>query len=97
MPSSVPPAVSKSFAALIPAILTLTIFLIVRIIFTFTPWGNIHDFIFQIVQAPLTSLGKGIIPTIYSNICNSVTLVFRFARTNYSKFCIRPNMEYTFS
>lgn len=64
MPSSVPPAVSKSFAALIPAILTLTIFLIVRIIFTFTPWGNIHDFIFQIVQAPLTSLGKGIIPTI---------------------------------
>lgn len=37
MPSSVPPAVSKSFAALIPAILTLTIFLIVRIIFTFTP------------------------------------------------------------
>ena len=64
MPSSVPPAASKSFAALIPAILTLTIFLIVRIIFTFTPWGNIHDFIFQIVQAPLTSLGKGIIPTI---------------------------------
>ncbi len=64
MPASVPPAVSKSFAALIPAILTLTIFLIVRIIFTFTPWGNIHDFVFQIVQAPLTSLGKGIIPTI---------------------------------
>ena len=64
MPASVPPAVSKSFAALIPAILTLTIFLIVRIIFTFTSWGNIHDFVFQIVQAPLTSLGKGIIPTI---------------------------------
>ncbi len=64
MPASVPPAVSKSFAALIPAILTLTIFLIVRIVFTFTPWGNIHDFVFQIVQAPLTSLGKGIIPTI---------------------------------
>ena len=64
MPASVPPAVSKSFAALIPAILTLTIFLMVRIVFTFTPWGNIHDFVFQIVQAPLTSLGKGIIPTI---------------------------------
>lgn len=64
MSASVPPAVSKSFAALIPAILTLTIFLMVRIVFTFTPWGNIHDFVFQIVQAPLTSLGKGIIPTI---------------------------------
>lgn len=64
MPPSVPPAVSKSFSALIPATLTLTIFLVIRGIFTFTPWGNAHDFIFQIIQAPLTNLGKGLIPTI---------------------------------
>lgn len=64
MPDQVPPAVAKSFAALVPAVLTLTIFLAIRGIFTFTPWGNVHDFVFQIVQAPLTSLGKGIIPTI---------------------------------
>lgn len=64
MPPTVPPAVSKSFAALIPAVLTLTIFLVLRIVFTFTPWGNIHDFIYEIIQAPLTNLGKGIIPTI---------------------------------
>lgn len=64
MPATVPPAVSKSFAALVPAILTLTIFLALRIIFTFTPWGNIHDFIYEIIQAPLTNLGKGIVPTI---------------------------------
>lgn len=60
MPSSVPPAVSKSFAALIPAVITLTVFLLFRIGFMFTPWGNVHDFIYEIVQAPLVSLGKGL-------------------------------------
>lgn len=58
MPSSVPPAVSKSFSALIPACLTLTVFLLIRIAFLYTPWGNIHDFIYEIVQAPLTALGS---------------------------------------
>ena len=64
MPPSVPPAVAKSFAALIPAVVTLTTFLAIRIIFTFTPWGNVHDFIYEIIQSPLTSLGKGLIPTL---------------------------------
>lgn len=64
MPPSVPPAVSKSFAALIPAVITLSIFLIVRIVFTFTPWGNVHDFVYEIIQSPLTNLGKGLIATL---------------------------------
>ena len=64
MPPSVPPAVSKSFAALIPAVITLSIFLIVRIVFTFTPWGHVHDFVYEIIQSPLTNLGKGLIATL---------------------------------
>lgn len=66
MPPSVPPAVSKSFAALIPAFLTLTLFLALRIGFMFTTWGNVHDFIYEMVQTPLTSLGKGLVATILS-------------------------------
>ncbi len=50
MPDTVPPAVSKSFSALIPACLTLSVFLLIRIVFQFTPWGNIHDFFYEIVQ-----------------------------------------------
>lgn len=64
MPPSVPTAVSKSFAALIPAFLTLTIFLLIRIGFSFTSWGNVHDFIYEIIQTPLTNLGKGLVATI---------------------------------
>ncbi len=50
MPDTVPPAVSKSFSALIPACFTLSVFLLIRIVFQFTPWGNIHDFFYEIVQ-----------------------------------------------
>ena len=64
MPDTVPPAVSKSFAALIPAVFTLSTFLVINIIFTFTPWGNPHDFIYEIIQTPLTKLGSGIAATV---------------------------------
>ena len=64
MPPSVPTAVSKSFAALIPAVVTLTVFLFIRIGFSFTPWGNVHDFIYEIIQTPLTNLGKGLAATL---------------------------------
>ncbi|WP_416175819.1 PTS cellobiose transporter subunit IIC [Clostridium sp.] len=64
MPQGVPDAVSKSFASLIPAAITLTIFLAIRILFMFTPWGNIHDFIYKFVQTPLMSLGSSLPATI---------------------------------
>lgn len=64
MPEGVPEAVSKSFSALIPAFLTLFVFLLVRILFTFTPWGNIHDFIYKVIQMPLMSLGSSLPATL---------------------------------
>ena len=64
MPDGVPPTVAKSFAALIPSFLVLGIFLIIRVIFNYTPWGNIHDFIYTIIQMPLMSLGSGLIATL---------------------------------
>lgn len=64
MPQGVPEAVSRSFASLIPAVVTLTVFLIVNILFQLTSYGNIHDFIFNLVQAPLVGLGSGLIPTL---------------------------------
>ena len=64
MPDGVPPTVAKSFAALIPSFIILGIFLIVRIIFMYTPWGNIHDFIYEIIQMPLMKLGSGLAATL---------------------------------
>jgi cellobiose PTS system EIIC component len=64
MPPGVPPAVAKSFAALIPALITLTFFLGVNILVTQAFDTNMHDVIYKLIQAPLVGLGSGIIPTL---------------------------------
>ncbi|WP_062319681.1 PTS cellobiose transporter subunit IIC [Halolactibacillus sp. JCM 19043] len=64
MPQGVPSAVSRSFSALIPISLTLAIFLTIRILFGFTPYDTVQNFIYTIIQAPLTSLGSGLPATI---------------------------------
>ena len=64
MPAGVPGAVSKSFSALIPVTLTLTAFLLVRIIFSYTPFDTVQNFIYTIIQEPLTALGSGLPATI---------------------------------
>ena len=64
MPAGVPGAVSRSFSALIPIAMTLTIFLAIRIIFSYTPFGTVQDFIYTIIQEPLTVLGASLPATI---------------------------------
>lgn len=64
MPTGVPPAVSKSFAALVPAFVTLTAFLIIHAVVSLVFKTNLHDVIYTMIQAPLTGLGSGIIPTL---------------------------------
>ncbi|MDL5042026.1 PTS sugar transporter subunit IIC [Heyndrickxia coagulans] len=57
MPDSVPENVSRSFAALVPALFVLVIFDLIRIAFSFTSFGTLQAFIYHYLQAPLTSLG----------------------------------------
>lgn len=58
LPEGVPPAVMDSFAALIPAGLSMLVFFFVNMLFVNTPYGNVHTFIYQVLQAPLVGLGK---------------------------------------
>lgn len=64
MPDGVPPAVTKSFAALIPAVLTLTVFLIINAIMTGVFHANLHDIIYEVIQKPLTGLGSSLPATL---------------------------------
>ncbi|MBO0453030.1 MULTISPECIES: PTS cellobiose transporter subunit IIC [Enterococcus] len=64
MPDGVPPAVTKSFAALIPAVMTLTTFLIVNAIMTGVFHANLHDVIYEVIQKPLTGLGSSLPATL---------------------------------
>lgn len=58
MPSGVPPTVVQSFAALIPAILVITVFFVINILFSISPFGNAFNFIFVMLQIPLLNLGN---------------------------------------
>ena len=64
MPDSVPPAVAKSFAALIPAVLTLSIFTALNAIVTGAFNTNLHDVIYNVIQMPLVGLGSSIWATL---------------------------------
>ena len=57
MPDMVPPAVSKSFAALIPAFFIITISLLIRIGFEVTPFKSIHNVVSSLLTKPLTAIG----------------------------------------
>lgn len=60
LPKGVPPAVSDSFAALIPSGIVMFVFFIVRIIFQLTPYESVHNFIYTVLQAPLMGVGNSL-------------------------------------
>lgn len=60
MPKSVPPNISTGFAALIPGFIIGLLMLGISWVFTLTSFGNMHDFIYSLVQRPLEGLGGSI-------------------------------------
>ncbi|PGO23894.1 PTS system, cellobiose-specific IIC component [Bacillus cereus] len=60
MPETVPPAVTRSFAALIPGFIVVTVVWIIRLIFEHTTFGSIHNVIGKLLQEPLSVLGASI-------------------------------------
>ncbi|GAX46915.1 PTS cellobiose transporter subunit IIC [Pseudolactococcus reticulitermitis] len=64
MPDGVPPAVAKSFSALIPVLGTLLPFLIGNAVMIGVFDTNLHDVIYNIIQKPLTGLGTSLVGTV---------------------------------
>jgi cellobiose PTS system EIIC component len=60
MPESVPEFISKTFSSLVPGIVILTLFTVISATISIYELGSIHQVIYDILQAPLTSLGSGI-------------------------------------
>ena len=57
IPDMVPPAVSKSFAALIPGFFIISAALVVRVLFEITPFESIHNVVKDLLTTPLTAVG----------------------------------------
>lgn len=58
MPEGVPPAVAKSFSALFPSMITLIIFALVEVILFAVNSPEIHELIFNLIQAPISGLSN---------------------------------------
>lgn len=58
MPDGVPPTIAKSFAALIPGFIIVAIMIAIKALFLATAYGNLHAFVFKIVQMPMQSLSN---------------------------------------
>lgn len=60
MPEQVPAAVARSFSALIPSVVTLSVFTLINAGVNAIFNTNIHDVIFTLVQQPLLALGSSL-------------------------------------
>ncbi len=58
MPDSVPPAVANSFSSLIPSLLIVLFFWLIRLLFEYTTYGTVQEMIFTVLQAPMMKLGN---------------------------------------
>lgn len=56
MPGGVPENVTKNFTAIIPGVLCALLFGLLRILFTLTPYGNIVDAVYAVLQTPLSNI-----------------------------------------
>src|SRR5659263_44977 len=90
MPAGVPPTVSKAFAALIPSIITFLAFDILRLAFTFTSWATVHQFIFSILQVPLTHLGATLAATLVANFFVTFFWMFGIAGGDIVQAIMNP-------
>lgn len=57
MPDGVPPAVAKSFAALIPGSITLIAVWLLRLVIDASPFDNIHTIMAEFIAKPLVGIG----------------------------------------
>lgn len=64
MPDGVPPAVSKSFVALIPGFAVVIVIWLLRLVVERTSFESLHNVVTQLLQEPLSALGGTLIGTI---------------------------------
>jgi len=68
MPEGVPPAVAKSFLALIPGFCVLAVILLLRLIVEATPFGDINTMIATVIGIPMHHVGGTLPGMIFSVI-----------------------------
>lgn len=77
MPEGTPDYVSNSFVSLIPGFVVIIVAMVVRAMFGLTPWGNIFDCLYNLLQIPLTAImGNNVIAMCIFQLITQLLWVF---------------------
>ena len=76
LPDSVPTAVSKQFTALIPGIVVIILFTIIRLVFAKTVWGGFPEFVTDVISTPLRHAGTSYFGTLLACLVEHVLWSF---------------------
>lgn len=71
MPEGVPPAVGKSFAALLPGFMVIATWSLIYLLLTVINVGNIHEILTNTLGKPLSAVGSSIWGTLFIILLNS--------------------------
>lgn len=66
MPDGVPPEVVRSFEALIPGTVIITLALALRVFFMHTEYGTIHNFLYTMLAIPLRAVGTSYLGSMFA-------------------------------
>ncbi|MFB8736180.1 hypothetical protein ACEQPO_28640 [Bacillus sp. SL00103] len=85
MPDGVPPAVSKSFIALIPGFVVITLIWVARLLIEMTPFESIHNIITVLIGTPLSILGGSLGGSIVAMGVQNASLGLRYSWSNHCR------------
>lgn len=77
LPDSVPPNVANSFSALIPTTIVVSFFLVIAGLMTLTPYQNLHNAVFTIIQSSLMRfMGNNIFAYVFFQLMTNLLWFF---------------------
>lgn len=82
MPEGVPPAVSRSFSALFPAMITLSIFGLIKVLTVVGGMPDIHEAFFNALQAPVSKMANTLWSAIFVAVIIHVLWFFGLHGSN---------------
>ncbi|MDN6626245.1 MAG: PTS transporter subunit EIIC [Pisciglobus halotolerans] len=90
MPDGVPPMVTNTMESLIPTFLVVGLFIVVSALFSATSFGNLHNFIYSVVQVPLKGIGGSIGAFFLISIIQQIFWFFGIHGTSVINAVVQP-------